>query len=124
MDKPPWDMTSLDLGNQAVLFVTNVLNGTVAAKGRARLCGTVLRLVVQIPRSGLPSIQFNTTIGSGFARRTRCRRPGHRPNGVGLGPNGVLYVADTLANRVAAIPNATFRGFVPDASSPSPRGTT
>src|SRR5689334_15528552 len=27
----PWDMTALDLGNAAVLFVSNVLNGTVAA---------------------------------------------------------------------------------------------
>ena len=63
----PWDMGSLDLGSQAVLFVTNVLNGTVAAKGGTVFGGTVLRLVVQIPRSGLPWIQFNTTIGSGFA---------------------------------------------------------
>src|SRR5215472_6725457 len=29
----PWDMTVLDLGEVAELFVTNVLNGTVAAKG-------------------------------------------------------------------------------------------
>jgi sugar lactone lactonase YvrE len=28
---------------------------------------------------------------------------------VGLGPNGTLYVADTLGNRIAAIPNAAFR---------------
>ncbi len=27
----PWDMTALDFGLSAVLFVTNVLNGTVAA---------------------------------------------------------------------------------------------
>jgi hypothetical protein len=29
----PWDMTALDLGNAGVLFVSNVLNGTVAANG-------------------------------------------------------------------------------------------
>jgi sugar lactone lactonase YvrE len=28
---------------------------------------------------------------------------------LGLAANGTLYVADTLANRIAAIPNATFR---------------
>ena len=33
------------------------------------------------------------------------------PTGAGLGRNGVLYVADTLGNRIAAIPNALFRGF-------------
>jgi hypothetical protein len=32
------------------------------------------------------------------------------PTGVGLGPNGTLYVADTLGNRVAAIPAALYRG--------------
>jgi hypothetical protein len=29
--------------------------------------------------------------------------------GVGLGPDGTLYVADTLDNRIAGIPNAVFR---------------
>jgi hypothetical protein len=29
----PWDMTALDQGTTALLFVTNVLNGTVAANG-------------------------------------------------------------------------------------------
>ena len=107
----PWDMGSLDLGSQAVLFVTNVLNGTVAAKGGTVFGGTVLRLVVQIPRFGLPWIQFNTTIGSGFPEKLDPAALVIGPTGAGLGPNGVLYVADTLANRVAGIPNAIFRGF-------------
>ena len=104
-------MGSLDLGSQAVLFVTNVLNGTVAAKGGTVFGGTVLRLVVQIPRFGLPWIQFNTTIGSGFPEKLDPAALVIGPTGVGLGPNGVLYVADTLANRVAGISNAVFRGF-------------
>ena len=29
----PWDMTAVDGGPLAALFVTNVLNGTVAANG-------------------------------------------------------------------------------------------
>ena len=107
----PWDMGSLDLGSQAVLFVTNVLNGTVAAKGGTVFGGTVLRLVIQIPRFGLPWIQFNTTIGSGFGEKLDPAALVIGPTGVGLGPNGTLYVADTLANRVASIPNAVFRGF-------------
>ena len=105
----PWDMASLDLGNQAVLFVTNVLNGTVAAKDGTVFGGTVLRLVLAIPRSGLPWIQFNTTIGSGFPERTDPAALVIGPTGVGLGSNGVLYVADTLRNRIAGIPDAVFR---------------
>jgi DNA-binding beta-propeller fold protein YncE len=105
----PWDMASLDLGGQAVLFVTNVLNGTVAANGHVAFGGTVLRLVIKIPRFGLPFVWFHTTIGSGFPERLDPAALVIGPTGVGLGPNGVLYVADTLANRVAGIPNAVFR---------------
>jgi len=107
----PWDMASLDLGSQAVLFVTNVLNGTVAAGGHTVYGGTVLRLVLQVPRHGLPWIQFNTTIGSGFPEALNSAALVLGPTGVGLGRNGVLYVADTLANRIAGIPDAVFRGF-------------
>jgi hypothetical protein len=106
----PWDLASLDLGHQAVLFVTNVLNGTVAANGGTVDRGTVLRLVLQIPAHGLPWIQFNTTIGSGFGEQLNASALVIGPTGVGLGPNGVLYVADTLANRVTGIPDAVFRG--------------
>ena len=107
----PWDMGSLDLGNQAVLFVTNVLNGTVAAKGKTVFGGTVLRLVVKIPAFGLPFIWFNATIGSGFPERLDPAALVIGPTGVNLGANNVLYVADTLSNRIASIPNALFRGF-------------
>jgi len=107
----PWDMTALDLGGQAVLFVTNVLNGTVQAKGGTVFRGTVLRLNLRIPRFGLPRIQFDTTIGSGFAEHLDPAALVIGPTGVGLGRNGTLYVADTVANRIAAIPDAVFRGF-------------
>ena len=107
----PWDMGSLDLGNQAVLFVTNVLNGTVAGHGRTVFGGTVLRLVIKIPRFGLPFIWFRATIGSGFPEHTDPAALVVGPTGVGLGRNGVLYVADTVTSRIAAIPNAVFRGF-------------
>ena len=107
----PWDMASLDLGNQAVLFVTNVLNGTVAANGKTVFGGTVLRLVIKIPAFGLPFIWFDTTIGSGFPETLNSAALVIGPTGVGLGANSTLYVADTLSNRIAAIPNALFRGF-------------
>jgi hypothetical protein len=107
----PWDMASLDLGNQAVLFVTNVLNGTVAANGKTVFGGTVVRLVVKIPSFGLPFIWFHATIGSGFPEALNSAALVLGPTGAGLGQNGTLYVADTIGNRIAAIPDAVFRGF-------------
>jgi hypothetical protein len=106
----PWDMASLDLGNQAVLFVTNVLNGTVAANGKTVFGGTVIRLVIKIPSMGLPFIWFDTTIASGFPQALNSAALVLGPTGAGLGPNGVLYVADNIGNRIAGIPNALFRG--------------
>ena len=45
----PWDMTALSYGNTAQLFVTNVLNGTVAAGGTTVNQGTVLRITLRCP---------------------------------------------------------------------------
>ena len=106
----PWDMASLDLGNKAVLFVTNVLNGTVKGNGKTVFGGTVIRLVIKIPSMGLPFIWFDTTIGSGFPQALNSAALVLGPTGAGLGPNGVLYVADNIGNRIAGIPNALFRG--------------
>jgi sugar lactone lactonase YvrE len=41
-----------------------------------------------------------------------------RPTGVALAANGTLYLADTLSNRIAAIPDAMTR------TTPAPRGGT
>ena len=92
----------------------------MAAKGGTVFRGTVLRLDVKIPRFGLPWIQFNTTIGSGFPEALNSAALVIGPTGVGLGRNGVLYVADTLANRVAGFPTRSSAASVPDAASPSP----
>ena len=104
----PWDMTALDPGNGiAELFVTNVLNGTVAAGGNTVNGGTVLRLVIST--ADTPQLLRARTIGSGFGEHTDPAALVIGPTGVGLGPDGTLYVADTVANRIAAIPNAARR---------------
>ena len=103
----PWDMTSADFGRVADLFVTNVLNGTVAAGGNTVTGGTVLRLVIST--ADTPQLLRARTIGSGFGEHTDPAALVIGPTGVGLGPNGTLYVADTVANRIAAIPNAAGR---------------
>ena len=103
----PWDMTALDLGGIAELFVTNVLNGTVAAGGKTVNGGTVLRLV--ITTAGQPRMLSATRIGSGFPETLNDAALVIGPTGVGLAANGTVYVADTLSNRIAAIPNAVLR---------------
>ncbi|SRR5579884_1506185 len=105
----PWDMTAVDFGNFAVLFVTNVLNGTVAANGKVVKEGTVLRILLATPRGGTPAEVVRAVIGRGFEERTDPNALVIGPTGVGFGPDGTLYVADTLENRIAAIPNALFR---------------
>lgn len=104
----PWDMTALDQGGTASLFFTNVLNGTVAAGGNTVNGGTVVRMDLNIPQTGLPQIQSMTVIGSGFEERTDPVALVIGPTGVGLSGN-TLFVADSLANRVAEIPDAINR---------------
>jgi hypothetical protein len=105
----PWDMTAVSFGDTAELFVTNVLNGTVAGGGKQVAGGTVLRLTVRLPGYGLPRLEAVTEIGSGFLEETNQAALVIGPTGVGYGRNGTLYVADTLRNRIAAIPDALFR---------------
>ena len=105
----PWDMTALDSGSEVSLFVTNALNGTVAARGGVVNRGTVVRVDLAVSGSSAPSVMSETVIGSGFAERTDPAALVIGPTGDALGANGTLYVADTLQNRIAAIPNTLHR---------------
>ena len=108
----PWDMAAFDGGRNASLFVTNVLNGTVAGGGKIVHEGTVLRLDLDIPHGAMPNLQQMTIVGSGFAERTDPTALVIGPTGVALsqshnndrrGGDPVLYVADTLNNRIVAV---------------------
>jgi hypothetical protein len=103
----PWDMTAFQIGGFAELFVTNVLNGTVAANPVPG--GTVVRLVLALPPGRNPVLLNSKVIGSGFDEQLNSTALVVGPTGVALGPNGTLYVADTLNSRIAAIPFALFR---------------
>ncbi len=112
----PWDMTALDLGSLAVLFVSNVLNGTVAANGATVPQGSVLRILLAMgdgdgdnDDTGMPQMLGHTEIAGGFGERTDPSALVIGPTGLALGGDGTLYVADTLANRIAAIPFAAVR---------------
>lgn len=105
----PWDMTALDFDSISVLFVSNVLNGTVAGGGTVVPKGTVLRIVLFTPANGTPQELGRTIIGSGFQEKTDPAALVIGPTGLALGFAGQLFVADTVQNRIAAIPNALFR---------------
>jgi hypothetical protein len=105
----PWDMTAISSRHFAELFVTNVLNGTVAANGSVVNQGTVLRLGLALHGRHAPHLVGVTTIGSGFGERTDPAALVVGPTGVGLNSRGTLYVADSVGNRVTAIPGAPFR---------------
>ncbi len=108
----PWDMTSVQLfGPFAELFVTNVLNGTVAAGGNEVDHGTVQRLSVFDPPGRPPLLFLSTTIATGFAEELNSSALVLGPTGVALGRDGTLYVADTVHSRIAAVPFATGRFF-------------
>jgi hypothetical protein len=107
----PWDMTVFDetgdegTSKRADLFVTNVLNGTVAGGGNIVDEGTVLRIVLDVSPSGaMPTMESLTVIGSMFPERTDPAALVIGPTGLALGKNNkTLYVADSLDNRIAAI---------------------
>lgn len=102
----PWDMTAVDSGNTASLFVTNVLNGTVAASPNTVMGGTIVRIDLSRLRSRAPRVTSETVIANGLSERTDSAALVVGPTGLGLGDDGTLYVADSAANRIASVPDA------------------
>jgi hypothetical protein len=91
----PWDLAIHDEGDEAQVFVSNVLSGTVT------------RIDLTIPSHGSPQVVGETQIASGYTH-------GFDPNALVIGPTGLafdeqtntLYVASTGDNAIFAIPNA------------------
>jgi hypothetical protein len=105
----PWDMTSVNEGSSATLFVTNVLNGTVASGETPTNGGTVVRIRLRVGKHHPPAVTAIDVIANGFPERTDPAALVVGPTGVALGDEGTLYVADTQGNRIAAIPDARDR---------------
>jgi hypothetical protein len=115
----PWDMTWIDDEQRAALFVSNVLNGTVAANGSVVNQGTVVRVNLRVSENKMPFLESLTVVGAGFSERTDPAALVIGPTGLGLSPacghgeeecetysgedEPVLYVADSLNNRVVVI---------------------
>jgi hypothetical protein len=105
----PWDMTTLDRGDRATLFVANVLNGTVAAGGATVDHGTVVRIDLRTGGGGMPRMTSERAIARGFGEHSDPAALVVGPTGLGLGRGGTLYVADSVGNRIAAVPHALTR---------------
>jgi hypothetical protein len=106
----PWDMTALDGGNLALLFVTNVLNGTVENSPNQVNQGTVVRLLLSTAPNQKPAVLLSTIVASGLAQKTDPTALVIGPTGVAFDPqHNVLYVADSVNNRIAAVQNAATR---------------
>jgi hypothetical protein len=105
----PWDATAKDFGKTADLFVSNVLNGTVAHMGMTVHRGTVVRLELSLT-GALPTVMATQVVASGLPERTDPAALVLGPTGLGLSRSGALYVADTVRSRIAAIPHALTRG--------------
>lgn len=91
----PWDLTVQTKGNSALVFVSNVLSGTVT------------RFNLSVKKGGVPTVTNMTQIASGYLIRTD-------PNALVVGPTGLvfdssknlLYVASTGDNKIFSIANA------------------
>jgi hypothetical protein len=94
----PWDSTALDRGNNADVFVTNVLDGTVVRID-----------VTNLNNRHHPRVSSETTIATGFAHHADPAALEVGPTGLGLSTNGTLYVADSAANRIASIGDAAVK---------------
>jgi hypothetical protein len=105
----PWDMTSVTQGSTTTLFVSNVLNGGAKAGLHTVDNSTVLRIRLSSAAGHTPAVRAEQVVADGIPWRDDKAALAIGPTGVALGTNGTLYVADTLENRIIAIPNAMTR---------------
>ncbi|MEM5315351.1 hypothetical protein [Paraburkholderia sp. JHI869] len=93
----PWDLTVIDGGQFVKVFVSDVLNGTVA------------RIDLAIGENGVTELPTSTIVASGYMHRTDPAALVVGPTGLAYdGLRDVLYVASTGDNAVFAIYGAAF----------------
>ena len=105
----PWDMTSVTSGSTTTLFVSNVLNGGAKAGLKTVDNSTVVRIRLSTAAGHAPTVQGEQVVANGIPWRDDKTALAIGPTGVALASNGTLYVADTLENRIIAIPSAMTR---------------
>ena len=108
----PWgNMAVIDNGTTATLFISNTGFDVGAPDGEPPVIekATILRLDLSIPEGKPPVVTKQTVVGQGFGEQADKDVFIIGPTGLALGGNATLYVSDALANRIAAIPNASTR---------------
>jgi hypothetical protein len=108
----PWgNMAVIDNGTTATLFVSNTGFDVGPPDDEPPVVNkaTVLRLELSIPDGKPPTVTRQTVIGSGFGEQADPDVFIIGPTGLALGKGGVLYVSDSVANRIVAIPDAATR---------------
>jgi hypothetical protein len=105
----PWDSTAVSEGSKTTLFVSNVLNGGAAKGVHMVNDSTVVRFVLESGAGQPPKVLSQQVIANGIPWIDSPTALVIGPTGLALASNGTLYVADTLVNRITAIPQAMTR---------------
>jgi hypothetical protein len=119
----PWDLATHVTGSEVAIFVSNALsrapgNRPLPKTGRC----TVSRLNVTLG-AGVPRLTSATIVGRGFPWKVDHATFVLAPTGLALSTSGTLYVAQTLGDRITAIPNALTRATsIVDGTSTLTRG--
>jgi hypothetical protein len=105
----PWAMSTVARGNEATMFVSNVLSGGAAKGVHTVNNSTVVRIRVRSGEGQPPKVLSEDVIANGIPWRDDPTALAIGPTGVALASNGTLYLANTLQNRITAIPEAMTR---------------
>jgi hypothetical protein len=105
----PWDMTSVSQGSTTTLFVSMALNGGAKQGKHTDKNSTVLRLRLHSGPGQPPKVLTEQVIANKIPWIDSPEALVIGPTGVALAGNGTLYLADTLENRITAIPQAMTR---------------
>ena len=112
----PWDSTAVSDGAMTTLFVSNALNGGAIKGIHAVDNSTVLRIRLESGPGQPPKLISQQVVANKIPWVDSPEALVVGPTGVALAANGTLYLADTLANRITAIPQAMTR------TTPAPAG--
>jgi hypothetical protein len=114
----PWgNIAAIDNGSSATLFISMAgfdvpgpdVNDPATGSPVVVRKGTVLRLQLSIPPGKPPVVTSRTVVASGFGQAADEAVFMVGPTGLALGPDNTLYVADSVDNRIVAIPDALTR---------------
>ena len=105
----PWDMTSVSHGSTTTLFVSMVLNGGAKQGVHTDKNSTVLRINLRSGPGQAPKVLSEQVIANKIPWIDSPEALVIGPTGVALASDGTLYLADTLENRITAIPQAMTR---------------